>query len=128
MITTQKGQKTQLSKHFNSLEFDCSCEAPECTITKISKELVQMLEHVREHFGVPIHINSAFRCKTHNKSVGGAAHSRHIFGDAADIVVAGVPASEVYDFADKLIDQSGGVGRYPTFTHIDVRGFYARWP
>ena len=50
-----------------------------------------------------------------------------VTGKAADIVVKGVPAADVADYCESLIRDRGGVGRYPGFTHIDVRGSLARW-
>jgi uncharacterized protein YcbK (DUF882 family) len=36
--------------------------------------------------GVKCQINSGFRCSAHNAKVGGAADSRHLHGDAVDVV------------------------------------------
>ena len=49
-------------------------------------DLVEMvLDPLRERWGVPIHVNSGYRCHILNKIVGGAAHSYHLRGMAADI-------------------------------------------
>lgn len=42
--------------------------------------------------GVPIHINSGYRCPALNKAVGGVRNSKHIAGQAADIHL---PSKEV---------------------------------
>lgn len=42
--------------------------------------------------GVPIHINSGYRCPALNKAVGGVPNSQHIAGQAADIHL---PSKEV---------------------------------
>ena len=63
-------------------------------------------------------------CKKHNKDIGGAVKSLHMRGKAADIVVKGVSPAKVQQY---LKDHLGGMGKYKTFTHVDVRGYVARW-
>ena len=49
-------------------------------------DLVEMvLDPLRERWGVPIHVNSGYRCHKLNKIVGGAEGSYHLRGMAADI-------------------------------------------
>jgi uncharacterized protein YcbK (DUF882 family) len=48
----------------------------------------------------------------------------HLSGMAADIVVPGMPASELQRF---LRNWSGGMGSYAHFTHVDIRPYPARW-
>ena len=50
-----------------------------------------------------------------------------LYGKAADIKVSGVAASVVADFAETLMPSTGGIGRYSTFTHVDVRKVKSRW-
>ncbi len=113
-----------LSPHFDDEEFRCiHCG----TLPKqgIDKRLIQKLEALRSIFGKPIHINSGYRCAKHNRQVGGATLSQHRYGRAADIVVvADIPISRVYDAADRIF---AGVGKYSSFTHVDVRSWQARW-
>lgn len=110
----------QISKNFKLYEFQCK----HCGVVKVHPKLVQMVQRVRDHFGKPVIINSGYRCPTHNKAVGGASDSQHVKGTAADIVVQDVPASKVADFCESFAD---GLGRYKNFTHIDCRGYKARW-
>lgn len=88
--------------------------------------MVDLLERIRAEFDSPVTVNSGFRCKSYNKRVGGATHSRHIQGDAADITIRSVLPSEVHKKALEL-NPNGGVGSYRTFTHVDTRGHKARW-
>ena len=44
------------------------------------------LNHARELAGVPFHITSGFRCGSHNREVGGRENSRHMTGEAVDIL------------------------------------------
>ena len=111
-----------ISANFSRQEFACKCG---CGFSAVDIELVQLLETVRRKFNAPITINSACRCGSHNKSVGGSKDSKHKLGIAADIAVKGIDPSDVYDF---LCSQDKyGVGKYNSFTHIDVRNNKARW-
>ena len=89
---------------------------------------MNLLEEIREACGDrPITINSGYRTESYNKKVDGAKQSQHLYAAAADIKVSGKSASEVYKLCDRLVGNRGGVGRYSTFTHVDVRGHKARW-
>jgi len=88
--------------------------------------LVDACAEVRAHFGRPCRINSGFRTNAHNADIGGASQSKHLLGMAADLDVDGVTPDEVADFAARVL-QVGGLGRYDTFTHIDVFGYRRRW-
>lgn len=113
----------QLSEHFSEAEFACRC----CGKVRVNMFLINMLEKLRAELGGrPIAITSGFRCAKHNKQVGGAAASRHLTGSAADIVVSGTDPDAAAAAAEKL--GFTGVGRYRTFTHVDVRQTApARW-
>lgn len=115
-------------KYFKRSEFACKC-GKYCNGFPVepNEKLVETLETIREHFGVPVTISSGIRCKTHNTNVGGVSKSQHMEGTAADIVVKGVPVSEVVKYAETLMPKTGGIGTYKTFTHIDVRSVKARW-
>jgi len=110
----------QLSEHFNEREFVCPC----CGQLKVDDKLVQLLERIREHFRRPVIVNSGYRCDLHNKEVGGTPYSMHKQGLAADIDVVGVSPAKVQQY---LRDHEGGLGKYTRFTHVDVRGYKARW-
>ncbi len=114
----------RLSQHFHRREFACRCG---CGFDTADYLLILVLEAIRAHFGRPVRIHCGCRCPSHNAEVGGAPSSQHLYGKAADIAVAGIPPSRVADYIDQTWPNLGGLGRYPTFTHIDVRGHRARW-
>lgn len=93
----------------------------------IADDLKNLLQKIRDHFGKAVTINSAYRTPTYNKKVGGAEDSQHMYGLAADIVVKGVAPKTVAAYAEKLLPNTGGIGIYDTFTHVDVRKKKARW-
>lgn len=114
-----------ISTHFNRDEFACKCG---CGFDTVDAELVTVLEDLRARLrGKPIKINSACRCVRHNAKVGGAENSVHRTGKAADIVVKGFDADTVADCLEELYPDRYGIGRYPSFVHIDVRKEKARW-
>ena len=129
--TYQENDKVQLSEHFNSYEFRCGLGRPcACTTILIDDKLVEFLEQIRQHFGQPITITSAYRCENYNRSIGGAVGSRHSKGQAADIVVKGVSPREVAKYAESI--GVLGIGLYETasdgyFTHIDTRDYKSFW-
>ena len=129
--TYQGNDKVQLSEHFNSYEFRCGLGRPcACTTILIDDKLVEFLEQIRQHFGQPITITSAYRCENYNRSIGGAVGSRHSKGQAADIVVKGVSPREVAKYAESI--GVLGIGLYETasdgyFTHIDTRDYKSFW-
>lgn len=114
----------KVSKHFKATEFKCKCG---CGFGEINKDLIIILEDIREHFNSPVIITSGCRCKQNNHIVGGKANSQHLFGNASDIKVKGVSPEIVADYLESKYINKYGIGRYLTFTHIDVRKGKARW-
>ena len=121
-----KDGEKKISTNFRVREFACEDGSDPIFI---SEKLVKILQSIRNHFGQPVTITSAFRTASHNgkKSVGGSVTSQHLYGLAADIQVAGVSPSDVADYAESILPNTGGVGRYKTFTHVDVRATKSRW-
>jgi len=111
--------------YFNNREFACHCGCE--TEHYIPQKLMDILNNVRIHFGKPVIITSGHRCETHNRKIGGVSNSQHILGKAADIMVRGVSAEEVHKYIISQCGESYGVGKYKTFTHIDIRKEKARW-
>ena len=113
-----------LSENFRVREFACMDGSD---LILISLELVELLQRIRTHFKAPVTITSAYRSHCHNKKVGGASNSQHLYGTAADIRVQGVAPAKVAAYAETLMPDKGGIGIYPTFLHVDVRKIKSRW-
>lgn len=112
-----------VAQHFHVHEFACSDGTD---VLLIHPALPDLLETIRAHFISPVIVNSGFRTHAYNETLPGSAEdSPHLWGMAADIIVDGVPPDAVADFAETL--GVGGLGRYDTFTHVDVRGQDRRW-
>lgn len=121
----KKGIRVQLSKNFWSTEFDSKSNYGDEEWTIIDTDHVEKLQKLREVLGASCKITSGYRGPTHNAAVGGATRSRHLQGDATDVQFKGVSPDKVADAAEKL--GFDGIGRYDTFTHLDSRGYKARW-
>lgn len=78
------GRDYLISPHFSIGEMACKDGSDEVLY---STELMSMLEKLRAYGDFTIHINSAYRTPSYNKKIGGASHSQHIYGTAADISV-----------------------------------------
>lgn len=48
--------------------------------------LAEVLDGLRDAWGLPVHVNSGFRSPKLNSAVGGVSGSAHLFGNAADLV------------------------------------------
>ena len=120
---TKDGEK-QLSSNFKVREF--ACKDGSDTVF-IAPELVKLLQKIRSKFRVAVTISSGYRTPSYNKKVGGATYSQHQYGTAADIKVKGVDPKKVAAFVETIMPDKGGIGIYPTFTHVDVREVKSRW-
>lgn len=125
-LKTKTEPKTE---HFKLSEFKChnGTEVPSAYYGNV-QELMFKLEEIRVACGnVAIHIQSGYRTEEYNKRCGGAPKSQHLTASAADIKVKGMSPADVYKLCDRLVGARGGVGKYKGFTHVDVRGYRARW-
>lgn len=96
----------------------------------ISK-LASQLQALRDSINKPIFINISYRPLWWEHKQGRSGNSQHCLGKAADIVVPGMTPDEVADKIEELISNGdmlqGGLGRYNTFTHYDIRKTKGRW-
>lgn len=124
-----KDGNDNLSTNFKVDEFACNDGSDEILI---DDELVRLLQAIRNHFKRTVVLNSGYRTVGYNRRIGGASSSFHTKGQAADFNVAGFSPSAV-----RRVIESGvirgvdpakiGLGSYENFTHIDSRGYKARW-
>ena len=123
-------------KHFSPLEIadvgrkanDCCLEAPALPKLKNALMLIRVLEWLREYdVTAPVLINSWYRDRDYNRSIGGVSNSMHLTLGACHIVKVGFTPRQVA-LALEMHPESKtfGIGRYDTFTHLDVRGKLGR--
>lgn len=114
-----------LTKNFSRMEFACR---DGCGFDEINPKVVEALQELRDKLGKPIHILSGCRCPAHNAAVGGAGGSQHLLGNAADCSVRDLDPAVFADYAEQNSTEfnTGGIGRYRGFTHLDV-GPKRRW-
>jgi hypothetical protein len=87
-LRQHKAGKPSASLWFSFDEFACGCggHLPGCRGIVVQPELLHRLDYYRSE-GVrgPVVIVSGYRCPMHNKRVGGAPLSQHLYGAAADV-------------------------------------------
>lgn len=127
----KKHRGKRLSKNFRLSEF--ACRDGSDTVF-VDRDLITVLQAMRDHFGQPVRVSSGYRTPAHNRAVGGAEDSQHLYGRAADIQIDGVSVAEAAAFAETLLPDKGGIGRYPPkagrangWLHIDTRADKKRW-
>lgn len=90
--------------------------------------IADTMQEIRELFGNrPITVTSWYRDPVSNRRVGGASRSRHLTGGAVDFRISGVSPAEVQRRLDPWWGSRGGLASASSFTHIDNRGYRARW-
>ena len=119
-----KNGAVKLSANFKVSEFACKDGSDTVFISSV---LVTVLQKIRDHFAKPVIINSAYRNDAYNKKVGGADYSQHKYGTAADIHISGVSPAEIAAYVETIMPNTGGIGIYSSFVHVDVRAARARW-
>ena len=117
VFSFKSDKSKSISTNFKVKEFKCSDGTDKILID--TEFVEKTLQKIRNHFGAPITINSAYRTPTHNKKVGGASNSYHMKGRAFDIVVKGHTPTEVAKYARSI--GVNGVIEYNTFVHVDSR-------
>ena len=103
-------------------------EAPGTHLIPNAILLCRVLLHLRSaKRPTSVLCNSWFRDRIYNHRVGGVVWSMHLTCGAADVIKPGFTPSEVAEILENHPDsEKFGIGRYETFTHIDIRGMIGR--
>lgn len=117
-----------ISRHFSYREFEDSDVAEYHNIRNVIstfevrdsvKALVlTVLQPLRDAIGLPIHINSGYRCPALNRLVGGVSTSQHLLGEAADVRIQGVSPRQIAIRVRDLGLPFDQMILYPSFLHI----------
>jgi hypothetical protein len=161
---TPENQYTPVSEHFRLCDFlthDQAAVWPKFLVLRPALlDKLELLSEALRRRGLPsrLHVMSGFRTPQYNAlgvgRGGRASHSRHMYGDAADVFVDAdrdnmmddldgdgkvtvKDARLLYAVAESVEAQyprlAGGLSPYPAtsahgpFLHVDVRGVRARW-
>ena len=129
----------RIGQYFTDDEFECGCG---CGAKLVHLRLVEILDAVRGKLGVGVQVNSGVRCRAWNKHVGSKyPNSYHVprsmqvdgsaieLGLAADITLSRhshrqpINILRLYALLESLSRPTAiGLGLYPSWCHIDVRG------
>jgi len=103
-------------------------EAPQLHLIPHAIKLCRVLCDLRAAVRpMPVLVNSWHRNRLYNYFVGGVTQSMHLTCGAADVTKVGFTPAEVADILERHPDSDQfGIGRYKSFTHIDVRGMIGR--
>ena len=107
-------------RYFEMKEFACKCcgQLPPSAEQNLQALVEHVLDPARERLGMPITVNSGYRCPAHNKAVGGVKNSQHLKGEAADITCADNKRLA------EIIEQLGNFDQlivYPMFLHVSYK-------
>lgn len=130
-------------RHFTALEFlrfgaahegggACSGKnsLPPKTLWPNLRRTALLADAIRQEFGRPIIVLSAYRDADYNACIGGAAASHHMRFNALDLANVGGTTAQMHRIAERLMrgtpDFAGGLGLYAGrgFIHVDTRGSF----
>lgn len=136
---TQAPLSERVGENFRLLEFVNPTLQRGGTHAYVDAQIAHHVQAIRSGLGRALVLSSAYRSPAHNRSVGGAVYSRHIYGDGVDVDVdqsrsdANVRAQEIFNealdvgvnFVLPLAETSvmvNGTQRV-SWVHMDDRGF-----
>ena len=110
------------TKNFKATEFACHC----CGQNEIDQRVIDMCQKIRDALGVPVRVNSGYRCPKHNLAVGGVKNSKHTLGLAADLS-SSVKAQKMFETVKRMHSKGDlpELGycilyRSKNFIHVDI--------
>jgi len=106
------------SEYFSQKELQCKCGCGEC---EMDESFMDRLDELRTLFGHPIYLNSAYRCKEHNKNEGGVPDSPHTKGIGVDIAISGMSAWSLLLYVTEIGFTGIGIKQHGDgrFIHVD---------
>lgn len=110
-------------EYFTREELRCKCGGKYCDgFPAEPQELaVRLADRARRHFGRPAHNVSFLRCPEWNSLQGGVANSQHMYGEAMDIRIDGVTASELRAFFENQPEVRYTYEINGTNVHFDIQ-------
>lgn len=107
------------ARYFKDAEFrKCS---PACSIDDMDEKFLATLDAIRQKAGIPLVLNSAYRSKAYDQSMGRTGNSAHTYGKAVDIR-CNSSANRIKIVKAALECGIERIGIGSTFIHIDSGG------
>ena len=109
-------------KYWSREEFRCQCGGKYCNgfPAEPDRDLVNILDIVRERAGRPGHRSSGLRCEVWNKLQKGVANSRHKTGKAMDFRLEGHTAAQTLAIVRTVPGVNYCYDIDGTYVHVDV--------
>ena len=105
-----------LSKDFKVREF----RSRECEVVLYSQRHVDELQAIRNYYDISLSLTNGHRTISHNIDVGGSDDSDHMHGDASDIYMLGIDASDLKIVASKICGWYSSIITYKNTNHVHV--------
>lgn len=130
-IKYRKANGRYIRKNLKKINYALRCRKTQ-KITAMKRDLIELVDEIQDYFGgKTVYVISGYRSPelNHELFVTGrrvAKNSPHMYGQAMDISIEGIPTSQLRNIAYHL--DVGGVGYYPSnkFVHVDV-GLKRHW-
>jgi hypothetical protein len=111
MLRTTVGQKGGISN-----------EPPEWAVENLKRLCEKVLEPLRTYVGGPVRVTSGYRSHAINALVSRNPNSQHTKGEAADIVVPGMPPAEVVDAIIQAVPEFDQlINEWDEWVHVSYR-------
>jgi len=114
--------------HFNKRDGVTNHIPPRSIWPEIAPTL-RVVDELRARLGSRATLLSLYRSPDYNTAIKGASQSRHMLNQAIDLKFA-CSSTEAFETVKAMREEgvfTGGIGWYPTFIHIDTRGYDATW-
>ena len=116
-----------LSEHFKVREFACNDGSDVVFVHPILPAWCEEMRKINGPFS-PKGEGSAYRTVSYNATIDGAAmYSNHCHGVAVDIPAKKASPEQLYDLAERILGDTGGLGIYDWGIHMDPRAVKSRW-
>ena len=87
-----------ITPNFSRSEMACRCG---CGHDEMDQEFMRMLQALRDEIG-PMPVTSGFRCDAHNNDVSTVKNGPHTLAKAADILISGERAMQLFEKARQI--------------------------
>lgn len=115
-----------ITEHFRYTDLICPC----CDLVMLTPGVFRHmaeLEELRRRVGFGIIVTSGYRCRAHNRAVGGVPRSWHLLF-ATDMVPADGDISKLTAMEAAARElKFGGIGLYENHIHVDLRPARTIW-